>query len=37
MRNALSCRKNSMLDVCPADMEYGSQAIAIVRLQRLNP
>ena len=29
--------KNSMLDVCPADMKYGSQAICILHLQHPNP
>ena len=37
MQNALSCHKNSMLDVCPDDIEYGSQAVCFVCLQYPNP
>ena len=37
MRNDLSFRKNSMLDVFPTDMEYGSQAICVMHLLHPNP
>ena len=37
VQNALFCHKNSMLDVCSADIEYGSQAICVVHLLHLNP
>ena len=37
MQNDLFYRKNSMLDVCPADIEYGSQAICVMHLLHPNP
>ena len=37
MQNALFFHKNSMLDVCPVDIEYGSQAICVVHLLCPNP
>ena len=37
MRNDLFYCNNSMLDVCPTDRAYNSQAICIVYLQHPNP
>ena len=37
MQNALSCHKNSMLDVLPADIEYSSQTICVVHFLYPNP
>ena len=36
MQNDLFNYNNSMLDICPADVEYSSQAIGVVHFLCLN-